>query len=130
MGRQLLYPTLTYSKHTLAPYHKRRSSWVAYNCQAVHLHHVLCLSARHGCFVSVASSGPSPRSRRCLQEQRFVAFMREAEARRQAKLAAALAAAAPPRHVRSREEADSFYSRLSDDTARRRQKRCAINART
>ncbi|KAK9821965.1 hypothetical protein WJX81_006500 [Elliptochloris bilobata] len=60
---------------------------------------------------------------RCLQEQRFVAFMREAEERRQAKLAAALEAAAPVRRQRSRKDEDAFYARLLDDTTRRRKNR-------
>ena len=52
-------------------------------------------------------------------------FMREAEHRRQAKLAAALAAASPVQRLRSRKEEDAFYMRLLEDTARRRTKRCA-----
>jgi len=54
-----------------------------------------------------------------------VVFMRESEHRRQAKLAAALAAASPVQRLRSRKEEDAFYTRLLEDTARRRTKRCA-----
>lgn len=61
-----------------------------------------------------------------MQEQRFVAYMREADERRQAKLAAALAAASPARRQRSREDQEAFYARLLDDTSRRRIKRSAV----
>jgi len=54
-----------------------------------------------------------------------VVFMRKAEHQRQAKLAAALAAASPVQRLRSRKEEDAFYMRLLEDTARRRTKRCA-----
>ena len=80
--------------------------------------------------VARALRGLHPRlaPRRCVQEQRFVAYMREAEERRQAKLAAALAAASPARRQRSREDQEAFYARLLDDTSRRRVKRSAASS--